>query len=496
MYIFLLLVFGVLLAFWKYNTINKGYWKKRGVNTQIEGTTFKFLIGNCSLSEHYKKIYDEHPNEENIGIFQGSRPAIILRNLENMQFVLSGDFLNFYSRGLTTNPEDTLADNVLFMEDYERWKLVRQKLSPVFTSLRLRNMFYIVERCASDFAKLLEENEEFRQKPFNACYTYTTSALGASVFGIDTAVNTMHSPFLDMAWKSLEPTFRANFRFFLSNTFPFLFRLFKLKAFAEHEDFFINVVRKMLANRRVDTRKHYDFIDICLELQNAGTMHDPTTGYSLEPTDEILAAQAFFFFIAGADTSANTMHFTLLELSNNVKILKKVHEEIDKVFDECGERLTHTDLENLGYLDMVLSEAMRKYPPVGLMQRRCTNDTVLPVGNVPIEKDSIMVVPIYAIHRDPKYWPNPEVFDPERFSPENAPKIKKYSYMPFGEGSRICLGVRFGRQQVKAGLAWLLRRFTLAEQVYAPAHFEPSFFALRDPYATYELIPRYHAQKA
>lgn len=443
MFFVLLFLCLALIAILKYNGRNRDYWKKRGVNIQIEGTNWKFLLGNCSLSEIYKKIYEEHPTEESVGIFQGSNPALILKNLENIHFVLAGDFLNFYSRGLLTNPEDTLADNVLFMENYPRWKLVRQKLSPVFTSLRLRNMFYIVERCARDFAQLMEENVKFREKPFNALYTFTTSAIGASVFGIDTARNTMNSPFMDMAWKSLEPTFRANFRFFLSNTFPSLFKMFKMKAFGEHEDFFINVVKTMLADRRNATKKHYDFIEICLELQNAGTMKDPSTGYELEPTDEILAAQAFFFFVAGADTSANTMHFTLLELSNNPEILKKVHEEVDKVFDDCDETLTYGDVENLRYLDMVLSEAMRKYPPVGVMQRRCTNNTTLPVGKVPIEKDNLMVVPIFAIHRDPKYFPNPELFDPERFSPENISKIKNYSYMPFGEGGRICLGGYF-----------------------------------------------------
>lgn len=437
--LFILLVVIIVCLVIIYLKLKKNnYWKKRNI-VQIDDLLVKFMFGNNSFAEVCKNVYDEH-DEAHIGTAMGRLPTLMLKDLKDIQAVLAGDFLSFHSRGFMTNSNDLLADNILFMTDFQRWKLMRQKLTPVFTSSRLKNMFYIIEKCARDFVDLVEDNLHLRQKPFNVLYTYTTASIGASVFGIDTQTrNTMESPFLDMAWKAVEPTMFGNFIIFIANTFPGLFRLLKLKIFGDHEEFFIGAVKTVLESRRHDTRERHDFIEICLELQKHGVMQDFATGFELDPTDELLAAQAFFFFIAGADTSANTMHFTLLELSNNPKILMKLHEEIDGIFENCGEELTYNDMDKLQYLDKVVNEAMRKYPPIGIMQRLCTKETVLPTG-VRIAKDDAVLIPVYALHRDEKFYPNPEVFEPERFSPENAIKIKKYAYLPFGEGNRICIG--------------------------------------------------------
>lgn len=441
LYIILLLTSVFLFVILQHILKDRNYWRKRNI-PEVSGTTWKFVTGSKSLAEIYKDVYERHPNDDNVGVYVGNKPALLIRNLENLQAIMIGDFQSFYSRGLITNENDLLADNVLFMEDYKRWRIVRQKLSPVFTSKKLKNMFYIMERCAGDFVKFVEQSQEAKEKPFTALYTYTTASIGASVFGIDTNTkNTMDSPFLDMAWRSVEPTFINNLKFTIGNTFPYLFKLLKLKVLGDHEDFFIGVVKKVLEERRHHHEKRNDFIDTCLELQKEEVMQDPVTGYELQPSDELMAAQAFFFFIAGADTSAHTMLFVLLELSGNPSILQKLHKEIDDTFDKCNETVTFNEIEEMKYLDMVMNEAIRKYPTVGVVQRTCTRDTVLPCGNVKMEKDVLAVIPIYAIHRDERYYPNPEVFDPERFSPENISKIPKFSYLPFGEGNRICLGM-------------------------------------------------------
>ncbi|KAG7304572.1 hypothetical protein JYU34_011528 [Plutella xylostella] len=485
-----------IIYYWLKNK-NSDYWKKRNV-VYVEkknpfGILWEFLTGNRSLAEVYKDIYDTYPGEPYVGVFIGSKPALLIRDPENIQAIFTSDFQSFHSRGIITNPNDVLADNILFMDDIRRWKLVRQKLSPIFTSSRLKNMFYIMEHCAKDFAIFIKENEELQKQPFNLLYTYTTASIGASVFGIDTKTkNSMNSPFHDMAWKSVTPSFKANLRFFVGNTFPSLFKMLKLKIFGDHEDFFVHVVKDVLQMRQTETNKRHDFIDICLDLQKNGIMKDTTTNYELELTDELIAAQAFFFFIAGADTSANTMHYTLLELSNNSNVLTQVVKEIDDVFDSCDNKLSYDHIEKMTYLDKVLNEALRKYPPIGLIQRKCTKDTVLPTG-LKVSKNMITITPVFAIHRDVKYYPNPELYNPERFSHENAENLIKYTYLPFGEGNRICIGARYARLQVKAGLAWFLRCFTLEAQTLTPKTFEPSFFSLRATDCNYKLIPRSHS---
>lgn len=441
MWILFLSICVILVLWFVFKTGNKDYWKKRNVIQFNKDLFGKFLFGDQSLSEVYKDVYENHPNEPYVGVFLNTKPALILRDLKNIQAVLVGDFESFHSRGISFNDNDILADNVLTISDYQRWKTIRQKLTPIFTSSKLKYMGSVIEKTARDFVEMVKTHKEMRDKPFTALYTYTTASIGASVFGIDTQVkNTMDSPFLEMSWKSVKPSLLGNIRVSISALSPTLFKLLRFKIFGDHEDFFVGTVKKVLAARRNSPQPVNDFIGLCMELQNAGTMRDKSTGYEVEPTDEVLAAQAFFFFIAGTDTGAITMHFTLLELSSNPDVLNRLHDEIDKKFEETNDKITYDAIDNLEYLDMVLNEAMRKYPPIGVMQRVCTRDTVLPVGNLKVEKDVITMTPIFALHRDENLFPNPEKFDPERFAPSNAANFPKFGYMPFGEGKRICLG--------------------------------------------------------
>lgn len=425
------------VVFYVFNSRKSDYWKKRNVK-QVNYLLWKFFFGNRSLPEHYAEIYKA--NDSPVGVFIGSVPALILKDLEDVQTVMASDFQSFYKRGINTNPNDLLADNVLFIDDYKRWKILRNKLTPLFTTSKLKNMFYILDRCGKDFVDYLQNSKDIRDKPFNALYTYTTSSIGASVFGIDTGTkNTMDSPFLEMSWKAVEPSLKTNVKLVINGMCPTLFRLLKLRIFGEHEEFFIGAVKSVIESRRNATEKTHDFIEMCLELQKQGTMKDPVTGFELEPTTEVLAAQAFFFFIAGADTSANSMHFTLLCLASNQDWLAKVHKEIDSVFQD-KDHLDFSDTEKLHILDMVVSESIRLYPTIGVMTRQCTKDAWLPGAKMMMEKGTVAVISAYGIHRDERFFPDPDLFDPERFAPNNLSNLKKYSYLPFGEGNRICIG--------------------------------------------------------
>lgn len=101
---------------------------------------------------------------------------------------------------------------------------------------------------------------------------------------------------------------------------------------------------------------------------------------------------------------------------------------------------------------------MRKHPAVGTLHRISTVDYTLPNGAL-MPKGTYVVIPSYAFHRDPALFPEPDKFDPDRFSAERRHQIQPYSFLPFGEGPRICIGIKFGMLQTKLGLAMLLRKF-------------------------------------
>lgn len=107
----------------------------------------------------------------------------------------------------------------------------------------------------------------------------------------------------------------------------------------------------------------------------------------------------------------------------------------------------------------MFSETLRLYPPVPTLSRECVKDYIIPETDVTIEKGTVVFVPAFGIHHDPEYFPNPEKFDPDRFNSENVHKIRPFSYLPFGDGPRKCIGLRFGQMQVKVGLFYLLKDF-------------------------------------
>lgn len=125
-------------------------------------------------------------------------------------------------------------------------------------------------------------------------------------------------------------------------------------------------------------------------------------------------------------------------------------------------------------------ETLRKYPPLPIMFRVCTQDYAIPDSHVVLKKGQKVAVSILGMHRDPDYFPDPDVFDPERFSPENKDKMVPYSYLPFGEGPRICIGMRFGMMQTKVALTILLKHFlfTLNSKTKLPVTMDSSSFIL------------------
>lgn len=109
-------------------------------------------------------------------------------------------------------------------------------------------------------------------------------------------------------------------------------------------------------------------------------------------------------------------------------------------------------------LQSSISEALRKYPTIATLHRIANTDYTMPDGAI-LPKGTFIIIPSYAIHHDPEIYPLPENFDPERFSEEGRQTRHPYSYLPFGEGPRICVGLRFGMMQAKIGLAMLLSNF-------------------------------------
>jgi len=186
-------------------------------------------------------------------------------------------------------------------------------------------------------------------------------------------------------------------------------------------------------------------------LERLVAARDPESGRSMD--DGQLVDNLLTFYLAGHDTTAKALTWTLYLLSRSPEWSARVEEEIARV---CGgQPLRAEQVERLVLTQQVIKESMRLYPPVPIMTRQVVTETAL--GGHTLAVGTSVMMSIYAIQRHAKRWPRAHEFDPSRFAPENEAKIPRYQYMPFGAGPRICIGMSFAMLEGTAILATLLQ---------------------------------------
>lgn len=210
------------------------------------------------------------------------------------------------------------------------------------------------------------------------------------------------------------------------------------------------VVMQIIEERRRTGHDHGDLLSMLLIAEN------DNNGDNLSA--EQVWDEALTLFIAGYDTIATALMWTWYLLSEYPEIEAKLHAELDDVL-AGGRAPRFDDLKRLPYTERVLAEAMRIYPPVWRVVRRAVKD--FKIGEHVIPSRALVVVCQYTMHRDPRYFPEPERFDPERFAPEAKAARPQFSYFPFGGGPRRCLGEGFALTEGVLVIATLARRWRL-----------------------------------
>jgi cytochrome P450 len=196
-------------------------------------------------------------------------------------------------------------------------------------------------------------------------------------------------------------------------------------------------------------RTHYDMLDLLL----AARYED--TGQPM--SDEQIATEIRMFIAAGHETTSNTLTWTLYLLSQHPEVETKLHAEVDQVL--AGRMPTIADLSQLVYTRMVIDEAMRLYPAAWILARQSLAEDRLGDYHLPAAQG--LTIPIFAIHRHPDFWPEPETFDPERFDPSQTATRHKYAFIPFGGGPRFCIGSTFALTEAQMILAMIAQQYQL-----------------------------------
>lgn len=397
-----------------------------------------------------------------------------MRDPEAFKQIAIKDFDHFEDhRVFIDSSVDELFGSSLIAMQGDRWRQMRATLSPAFTGSKMRQMFTLVSECADEIVKHFREKSEkgekidIEMKDFFA--KYTNDVIATCAFGVK--VNSFIDPNNEFYTSGKKLTnFAGSYfqaiKFLLLILVPKVATFLRLKFFDESvTKFFKTMILDTVSTRKNNNIHRPDVINLLMQVREQGKLTHETEVLTKEVndgfatveesdigkatvtrkwTDNELVAQCFLFFFAGFEVSSSVLMFAAHELVTNPEIQQKLYEEIAEVDEQLGgKRVTYDTIQKMKYLDQVICETLRKWPTAGQVDRLCVKDYVYDDGDklkFKIEKGSIIIFPVYGMHRDPKYYPNPEQFDPERFSDENKHKIIPGSYAPFGIGPRNCIG--------------------------------------------------------
>ncbi|XP_030761383.1 cytochrome P450 6A1-like isoform X3 [Sitophilus oryzae] len=434
----MLLVYGFLVSFlflfyvkWKLT-----YWKRRAL-FQLEpefffGNTRHEVLGSAPKFEVFLERYRylKSLNQKHGGMYAFVDPWYIPIEHNIIKNILQNDFAHFESHGMYHHPKDIVS----------------------------MNLFNIEERLIDSYSS--------SDQPMNIkeiTRRFTSDVIGSCGFGVES--NSMEHPDNDFTKTAMDFLYAGLFKFFLIETFPawLLANLGMRMNGRKTTKFFMDFMTGTIQYREKNNLSRSDFLQLLLEMKSNKDM-----------TDNEIIAQCFLFFIAGFETSSITSMFAMFELAQNEKIQNKLREEIRSVLKKHG-NLCYEAVMEMDYLDKVVNETLRKFPPGAVIPRRCTKTYKVPGTEVVIEKGTRVIIPVWGLHRDPEFYPNPEEFNPENFSTENKAKRPDIAYIPFGEGPRMCIGLRFGVLQTKLALIALLRNFkhTLNSRTKTPIEIDP-----------------------
>jgi cytochrome P450 len=209
------------------------------------------------------------------------------------------------------------------------------------------------------------------------------------------------------------------------------------------------LVAQLLARRRDEPAEHFDYVAMLMEAR------DKETGQPME--ERQLIDEVLTLIVAGHETTASALNWTWYLLSQHRQAEARLHAEVDAAPELPAPGLAQ--MEALPYTSQVVNEALRLYPPGWLLSRRTIEADVL--GGYPVAAGTNVLLPLYLLHRHPRFWKDPEAFSPERFAPEHEAERPRFAYMPFAAGPRHCIGESFALYEMLMHLYKVARRYRL-----------------------------------
>lgn len=339
------------------------------------------------------------------------------------------------------------------------WKKHRKCLQPSFGPLHLRKAVEITNDQTNILTNYIRQELSSNGECVLNVHEYfsglTLDIIGLVAFSykfhtIESLASNKHAEgyeLMDQLMKTIQQRFIKN---------PFLWEYYGLgdAGTAAPRNFLYGLVEQLLKSKReakesgdaASDKKEFDVMDHLLDIGSSGNELF---------SDEEIRDEIIGFFIAGHETTANSLTMLMMELAQHPQIVEKIRDELSQVNPD-GNNFSWDDLASLKYLEMVIKEGMRLHPVVGAFRRVSVKN--VQVMNYKFPKGVGFMVHFRALHRDPRYWTDPQEFKPERWEKQHVPG----SYLPFGDGPTNCIGQKLAMLEIKLVVAHLLSKYNVS----------------------------------
>jgi len=472
----------------------------------VEEDTGYFPLGSQSMwdismgKSAFNNLFDEGYSRFQDKKMYGSYgvmglPQLVIQDMDLIKDVLIKDFDHFVDRREIDFGDSKYLTNMLTVLVGEQWKTMRTMLSPIFTSGKLKGMVKLIDKVGDSMVdhleKFAEEGIEFETKQLFTLYG--VDVVASTGFGFEAkAFSDPNSIFKDQVDQlncvgKYKLKGLAQFKLMFIFVFPTLAKLFKMEFFnPSNLNFFINIIKSTIEDRRKSGHHRNDFIDVMLQgfeaasnefgdgqiasenqfdkdaELNASSLPSKGGFQTKEDMEDAVVSNAFLLFFAGFDTSSTGMAATAFFLAKNPDVQDQLYEEIKEAIESNNNSkyLEYQHIQNLPFLEGCIMEALRLYPLANL-ERKCTKNYTIRGSNVTIKEGTLVQIPAVNMMLDPRYWDNPETYDPSRFNEEDNARRGQYHYFAFGHGPRNCVGKRFALMQSKIGIFRLIADYKL-----------------------------------
>lgn len=451
------------------------HWKKQGI-PELNPWLNHFRIVNLfklrgtGVGELHLKYIREMGTI--FGVTDLVRNNLMVADADALKDVLVRDFNHFLDR--QTLVQIPIISKLLTQLNGQEWRRMRSIISPTFTSGKMKAMFPLMKKSLGNIIEVFEQNGSKEIDVFPVFGNFTMDTIAKVAFAVDCNTHKdPNHPFMVNAKKLLTPSWKellVAIPLIISSMFLPIKVTAKLAVIFQNPGltYLAKLAQKMIDERRrtgVKAQDYPDFLQLMLEAGRDGNDQNSTGTL----TDEEIVANVVLILLAGYSTTMLTLNYATYSLAMNPDVQERARLEIREALknSETG-TLDYDVLSNLPYLEAVINETLRIYPPAFFTERQCSEDYILkantsrlPHKDIIIKKGFGVFVPIWAIHHMEEYFPEPSKFNPERFLPENRDQLVPYTFLAFVAGPRNCVGMRLAMLELKLALATIISEYQI-----------------------------------